>query len=493
MMHHFRILPINSSTFPSFCSYLFRSHLLNIIVLSVFLITPLFVKANDINSLYEASIAYDTMDASINQETMIRQAFVKVILKLTGDTQFEALKDRNLLIREADKLVLKFSSASYVPQISINLNEINNDIKGFSELKQSHNVTEQLPITEDDISKNRFKKLKVTFNPIATNQILKKYNLYPWLSIRPDTLLWLSVDVNNKRSILSPVITPKIFDLLRQQAKESGLGIKFPYADLQDIQRLSINDLWDDFSDTILSASQRYHTPSILTSRVHLGSQNQWYANWSLYIVNKEIKWQSQSDKLESLLRNGITDLLFRLSKHFKIKDSDRIDNQISIKVNNVTSYIDFQRLESYLKKVSVINNFKLKFVTGDSLLFQINFVGSKEHLLQNLAWGDVLQQLDKLSNADDDVQGENEQHFKAVDLIDIHEPTSPTTASKKPESQPFSYKASDQRKNAAKTDDGESDVIKENEKQVLNLLDTKQEAKVFLEQKTDVEFWLRD
>jgi len=477
-------------------------------IVSVCLFSPfVLIHADDISSLYKGSVIYDEADTSISREMLIRQAFVKVIFKLTGDNQLDTLKERNEIIKSADKLVLKFSSTSFSPEEPLSFKDIDtvtdiNDpmlpepISEVSQPASSENMSSanEAPI---DTTRHQYKKLHVTFNPVATAQFLKRYNLYPWSSIRPETLIWLSVELNNKRSILSPSQTPKVFNLLEQQAEDKGLTIQFPFADLMDTQRLSIKDLWDDFPDVILSASQRYHTPSILTSRIYKGVRDLWYANWSLYVINREIRWQSNAPDLDTLLKNGMTNLLFRLSNIFKIKDSERVDNQLNIKINNVTSYIDFQRLESYLKKVSVINNFKLKSITADSLLFEISFVGSKEHLLQNLAWGDVLQQLDKGSTKINSNKDESEQHFKAVDLIADNE------TSDSQNKQRFSYNAKDlnkdKKQNKQKLSDGKeinNEKPSNEKKQVLNLLEIEERVEQtthFTEEPSDVEFWMRD
>lgn len=419
---------------------------------SLFIVIALFsiAHAENIKNLYDSRVlvpqsshAEDSENSEKVQRQLIEKAFIDVLYKVTGSRAFLAIEDSQKLLANAENLVQKFGYENLTKASKPQKNEASGSHVTLPEDTSSSSGTSSINSTSGDDAFNPDKPANdvqvkssqdtntgnsqnspevaaeaepeqpqqkvfwVRFNRQATDQLLKEYGLPVWDSLRPDTLIWLSIEENRQRNILTPAISPKPFKTIQEQAGKRGIPLKIPFGDLEDKNRLTIADLWGNFSNAILAASQRYHTQAVLAVRVFQEPSGLWIGNWSLYILGENANWQIRNENLNVLLARGIDKLANNLAGRFAIQVADDQQNKLLIQINNVVDFEGYARVKKYFSKLPAIKSSSLVATYGDSLLYEIEYLSNENHLLQTLNLGNVLQKVESSKEEGDDEPSE--------------------------------------------------------------------------------------
>lgn len=351
---------------------------------------PFWINTTLANSLYQADIEYSSPTANITleqQQQLIKQAFSQLLIKLYGNVQITYHPDYAEILQQAPNLLEKYSFTHQ--------NADDKTKKNTAEDKQEpindENLAENLPdeTASDEIINKIF---HASFSPAGTDKLLKAKQLSVWHGARPDTLVWLTIEENGGRTTVSNENHPELLQQMRKIAHKRGLDLVFPMLDLNDQQYVSTSDLWGNFSTAIIAASKRYHTPAILNIRTYRENNAFWQINSHLYLQGKQINWQETSDNLSQMSELNVDRLLGHLADIFKLNSQSELKQRLVLQIHNVVSYKDYQRLEQYLSKVSVINTFQLVRLAQDKIMFTIEFIGNKQFLLRTLTLDEFLQ-----------------------------------------------------------------------------------------------------
>jgi len=393
--------------------------------------------ADNIENLYEARVLIEpsiqteqAYGENPDQKQLVYKAFREVLYKVTGSREFLAIADSKKLLANGENLVQKFGYENLLkekttedPQSNTKVDQTTSESKlsqaenksGVEVRPEAIGTSETKPALESDVEDSQEtenqqetpvqKVFWVRFNKQQTNQLLKEYGLPVWDSLRPNTLIWLSIEENRQRSILTPAVSPQPFETIKKQAKIRGIPILVPFGDLEDKNRLTIADLWGNFSDAILAASQRYHTQAVLAVRVFREPSGLWIGNWSLYILGENSNWQVRNEDLAVLLSRGVDRLANNLATRFAVQIADNKQNSLLIQVNNVVDFQGFLKVKKYLAKLPALKKSKLLAAYRDSLLYEVEYLSTEKHLLQTLNLGNVLQKVESSSTERDNGQ----------------------------------------------------------------------------------------
>jgi hypothetical protein len=383
-------------------------------LLAIFLIEAK-LYASEIDNLYEATVSVklddeNSKDPAIEHKQLLDKALAKVIYKVTGSKNFFNSPNLKKIMQQSESLVQKFSfqkkEAINVPAERLQNTSKKTDINPGIAKETEEKVEEQ-------VEKKWF---WARFSKRATDKLLKKYHLTIWESLRPDTLIWLSIEKDRKREITSLSTDPSIAKVLTNTSEQRGIKLIFPFADLQDREKLSSSDLWGNYSQAIKAASLRYHSQAILTIRIHQDPSGLWLSKWSLYVLDKVKNWNTKNDNLSLLLSQGINKLADKLAVLFALRSDTLNQNSSIIQVNNVTSFKGFLNTINYLKQVSAIQSSHLIQVKGDGLVFKVYYLGDEKHLSQSIALGDILQKVEnsELSQKQND-QNQSSEYVSVI------------------------------------------------------------------------------
>jgi len=316
--------------------------------------------AVDVANLYQSQMPI----ASQSEEDRQKQApaiLEKVILKVVGDSALLTANDLSPVLAQTEQLIQQYEY-------------------------------KQLNVISDDVTLPDQLALRLLFNEPMLNQALSDIGLPIWSKSRPETIIWLAVDNDNKRSIIASDSDALIIvDSLNVAAQQRGVPILLPTMDLQDQAQVSFADLWGGFSESIEQASQRYGAPIVLMAKVSVSggaSQIRWQA-----IINGELKqWQSQGD-INLAITSGIGQLADHLARQFtQVISHYDAKQQVVAEVSNVRDYADYARLMAYLNGLQYVSDVQVVTMQAEQVEISFNLQGDQAIFNQGLKLDKVLE-----------------------------------------------------------------------------------------------------
>ncbi len=315
------------------------------------LISPA-VSAVEVPTLYSAEVPYD-QEATDPRAKAYEAALLEVLTRVSGSE----LANNELLVEE-----LFPSPASFVVQFR----------RGSADT------------------------MWVSFDGEAIERTLRATGQTVWGSDRPLTLVWLAVDWGQgKREILGagdPQLSlgqTRSIDrnrLLRERllnyAERRGLPVALPLLDSEDLQKISFSDVWGGFDDRVLEASDRYEADSVLIGRIRPDSRSR--NRWTYHFGGEQRSWTGEPE----VVLAQIGDLL---ASEFAIQ-GDAPLRSVQLTIAGVVSVEHFAAVQNLLDGVVVVEDYAIRRVAGDSIVYRVDAHGGAERLRRALRFSGLLE-----------------------------------------------------------------------------------------------------
>ena len=224
---------------------------------------------------------------------------------------------------------------------------------------------------------------------------MQKLGQKKWVSERPVVLVWLATEANANHVTIDE--SDKIGQLIKLNAQQRGITCIFPAYDLEDMQQVSVNDLWAPNPSPILKTAQRYQADKLLIGRVTQANSQSWSAQWQL--GNAE-QWQTinaSGTNLNEVIQQGMDQILLQLVSNDVSPNTGNAPKQkIEIIVNRVTGLADYQKVQDFLQNLPAVLSVQVLNVGADQLTFNIATQGTEEDLILAIEQGKLLTALPK-------------------------------------------------------------------------------------------------
>lgn len=235
----------------------------------------------------------------------------------------------------------------------------------------------------------------VSFEQKRIDQLLLSAGLPVWSS-RPLTIVWLAVEQGSQRLLVGAGDRGLVKGLLLKAAQRRGLPLRLPLLDTTDQARVQAGDLWSDFHEPIIQASQRYEAQAVLVGRLGQVSGGRWQVRWNLYQGGKVQRWTQSSDNVEALVAFGIdkgSDALASTTVRSPVETAG--GTELHWVVSDVRDMRNQRRVIDYLASLRGVISVQPVQVTGDSLRLRIITSSGEAALRQLLGYDNRLLPLD--------------------------------------------------------------------------------------------------
>lgn len=234
-------------------------------------------------------------------------------------------------------------------------------------------------------------ELWVSFDPQSVNRLLSEADLPVWSRARPATLLWLAVEDDGRRFLVSAAQGQVLQAPLQKAAQRRGLPLFFPLQDLQDQAALRFTDVWGNFQDAILAASQRYQSAAVLVGRLYHRSGSTWEGRWTLYLEGRPASWTATADDSAEALAAGVEGAADHLALRYAQHLNMDADNSVTIAVQDIHTLKDYARAMHYLESLDPVTHIDVLEVADGSVVFEAGINGSQDGLVQTIGFGGML------------------------------------------------------------------------------------------------------
>ena len=316
--------------------------------------------ATKVSGLYRAEAAVAGVEAS-QRSKAIRQALVKVLVKVTGNRKIASRKALAGDIKNASR---------YVQQYSYQL------------AKGAEVGSEGEP--------QRY--LLVSFDRLAIDRLLREQGLPVWSENRPSILSWTGVERRGRRRLTDSERDAPVRSALEKTARARGLPLLFPLMDLEDQGRLQIADLWGDFETNIRSASNRYRPDVVLTGRLVQVAKTLWRGDWRLYQGDQVSKWESETASQVGAAVSGMQHAADLLADRFAPVREQGGLSTVRLRVSGISSLDAYTRMGRLLESQSSLERAVIVTVDPDTVTYDLHGLGGTQALEQGLEVGGLIE-----------------------------------------------------------------------------------------------------
>lgn len=311
--------------------------------------------------LYYAEVEIADESAKARQAS-IGKAFAIVLVKLTGNSKIRQQKGVSGLLGK---------SSDYVSQYR-------------------YRVGETSSAEEGEASKTT-RYIQISFDKAAVQRALAEAGISIWDGTRPEILLWLAYQQQDKPRLLEGDVLPQAVPLLQQAANKRGLTLQLPLMDLQDQAALSANDVWTDNEQVIKQASKRYPHSVILAGKVTQSEGEKWNGSWILYGRGERKEFSRSGDSLSRVLERGMARAADLLAEYFAPKTAVDGGQMVTIRVLQVNNAGDYMQVMNLMRQQSAVSRVSVKETLADKLILNVWLNGSIDALREGLSLGDEL------------------------------------------------------------------------------------------------------
>jgi hypothetical protein len=275
-----------------------------------------------------------------------RQAMASMIVRLTG--QQASLKNGNIVAALTDV-------DTYISHIS----------------RQTDTDTDEV-------------RLQLRFDQQMVRQLINAAELPVWGSERLSTMTWLVIEQQGIQNI----IADGSLDLrlpLQADAEQRSLPLLLPLMDLTDQLVIGPSDIWGNFTDTIMLASQRYQAKSLLWGRLFQNTEGFWQGQGSIQVQGEQVDWLFAAPNPEALVTLIIENLGAELSQRFALPSATDQEYLATLHINGIADLAAYAEVRSLLQQNPSVTAVTLQRLQGDQLVILVNYQGSQDNLLLSL------------------------------------------------------------------------------------------------------------
>ena len=304
------------------------------------------VSAVEVTDLYQDILQVDnkTRDARLAAS---RKALLNVLVKVSGDET----ADQNKLAQQRTK-----------------------------------DISDYLLKFEYDERVNGQLKLVVKFEARKINALIKELNLPLWGVQRPLVAIWLGIEDNWRRELVTQESYPQLEQLIYDKAGRRGLPVVVPLLDLQDRRLVGIPEVWGNFSEPVEEASKRYSAERSITARMYKEPDSEnWILDWRFTNDDQFDSNRLTGDK-QQIVSQMIDTLAQGLASEYAIDPNAYYEQAAAtLTLKGTDNFVDIELAKRRLLSLSVVTQVTIVRKTPELVEFKINHTGNVADLKKGL------------------------------------------------------------------------------------------------------------
>ena len=160
-------------------------------------------------------------------------------------------------------------------------------------------------------------RLWVRFDPGAVNELLRQAGLPVWGRSRPATVVWLAVERDGQREIVSASDPGTLGAAVQSRARARGVPILLPTLDAEDRARVRVDDVWGDLTDKVSAASRRYQADVVVLAQARERIPELWETRWTVVAGGAPERYTVDGERLEKVVAEGVDRVTDRVAARF--------------------------------------------------------------------------------------------------------------------------------------------------------------------------------
>jgi hypothetical protein len=296
------------------------------------------VLANQFENLYQGNIIVEKQ----GEQQLKVLALQQVLIKVSGNPQINSLDESQPLLKKTQSLLSQF---------------------GYRNIEDK-------------------RYFMAVFDPSKINQALKEMQQPVWGETRPQTLVWLIIDSDGERQLISDTMInghqdDVLSSVLQSAQQQRGISLRFPLMDLDDNLAVSLADVSGRFFDQIAEASARYDASHFNVANLKQEDENTWNLEWTLVHSNPQSKknivlaseqLRGEKDVILTKMSDQIANYY---AEQYAILATNTNDFSQSIYISGISSLQQYEKLNQVLSGILAIASYQV--VSVDAMQVKVN------------------------------------------------------------------------------------------------------------------------
>ncbi|MCY4014673.1 MAG: DUF2066 domain-containing protein [Gammaproteobacteria bacterium] len=225
------------------------------------------------------------------------------------------------------------------------------------------------------------------YEPATVLALLRRAALPVWGADRPTVLVWVAVEQDGARRIVSASSGDELLGSVRSRARERGLVVSLPVMDLAD-HATTPTTVWGRFWAAIESASARYNPDLIVVGRVVQRADGVWVSDWEARSAGVASLSHGRAAAAPQAVAAGVDTVADALAERFAV--GGRLD-AITVTIRGASTIAAYASVLDYLRSREYIERMEVKAVARDVLTLHLHSRSSVAQLEELLSMGSPL------------------------------------------------------------------------------------------------------
>jgi uncharacterized protein len=313
-------------------------------------------------NLYEGEVLIESQDSSA-REALMRQALGQVLVRITGDREIVKRKAGIELMKLAARLVQQYD---YYRRPAP-------PVKGAPSTAHAPEI----------------KVFRARFDARVLDAHLRERGLPVWGRERPVTQVWLGVQEEGSRWLLSEGVAAVDAPSLLQAALGRGVPVALPATTTAN----ALQDVMQGAHGSLVASAQSAGYKRLLVGRVtQKGAQ--WSGSWTLLDSSGQVqdKWQGTAANREEAFAFGIDQMANAYAAHYAVRGGVvNASGAVRLRVAGIDSAADYARVSKYLTGLSIVTGVELVEMTDGHASYDLSLRGDRVNLQQAIALSGLL------------------------------------------------------------------------------------------------------
>ncbi|MDH5447076.1 MAG: DUF2066 domain-containing protein [Gammaproteobacteria bacterium] len=303
---------------------------------------------------------------------------------------YEALVPVNTQSREERKTALTTGLIEVITRVSgktIQLSEDPEDPIAIA-IQNPTRFTRQFRYRKNKKANSRL-NLWIKYDEKAVNNLLQTNNLPVWGHTRPSTLVWVVISENGRRTLLSNTEKHEVKTAMKWISNKRGLPLTFPLMDLTDRGSIGMSDIWGNFEDRVLTASQRYNPEAIIVGRLYKSTEGEWSSKWSVYQEGRRKDMNSNGERnIYVAVAPIVASTAEELAERFALVNIEEVREDVTIRVSGINGLKEFNQTIKYLQSLAAVTGVSPVMVGENYATFKMATKGGRLSVAQAIKLG---------------------------------------------------------------------------------------------------------
>lgn len=309
------------------------------------------VYAVKLQSLYQADVPVISQTSDMKEQA-VRDGFLQVLVKISGNNQIDQNPVIKAGLRKADYYVQDYSYSAETTADSQYL-------------------------------------LQIRYEPQDVNRLLQQAGVASWGENRPLVMLWLVVNNNQQDpEIIGGESASDVFSEMKSEAKKYGLPLIFPMMDVDEINQVSAGDVTDMSLPVLQEASKRYAPDALLIGEIDGNNSQGVQSKWQLVKNDKHWDWKFTGKSSHDVIALVVNQVTSMLAGRPVAKVETATPLTLKLQVGNVESRRDLKHLMQYLRELPAVQLVEIAQFDGDIVDLSVKVQSTQDAFQQKAASG---------------------------------------------------------------------------------------------------------